>query len=526
MSGRISNRSVVVGVRDAAAAGGVGGSSDDKDNPNEFDALYADSQNSSAPNTSPILLANFGMRCQRLRVNLSMKHQIRWVVFVLTWLQLGSVMNCVDVFSFSMVYMEKNSTIAAEAGRDDIYIYTLEEKSSLISAMAIGSLIGMYPQNNLIQKYGPRYVLTVASFLCAIVTSFMPWALDTNYHVALVFRILQGILYSADFGVVGYVVSKWSPIDETGISLAALSGFTAARAVIQLPLAGWTTSNIGWRPIYYILSVVLVISSFIWFLFYRDEPDEHFLMTHTELSKINGERITDHKKDKKTPPYREVLSEKSVWAVWFAGFADIFASFVFLVYGAQYYQYLGMDIQANAWLNSMKGYLFIGVRIVAGLASDRIHILPEKSKLRLFNTISLQLPAFFLVLVVLLPREHPYLHVICITFYQASFGFNCGGFYKGAALISRQFSYFVIGYIQLFKSLATLLEPVLFSLLVLPGSEDSDLSWTSYFLIHALTLTVANTVYVIFARSEPADFVLNADLELSKPQLPCETSLN
>ncbi|PIC34444.1 hypothetical protein B9Z55_014089 [Caenorhabditis nigoni] len=40
MSGRISNRSVVGGVRDAAA----GGSSDDKDNPNEFDALYADSQ--------------------------------------------------------------------------------------------------------------------------------------------------------------------------------------------------------------------------------------------------------------------------------------------------------------------------------------------------------------------------------------------------------------------------------------------------------------------------------------------------
>lgn len=44
MSGRISNRSVVVGVRDAAGGSGGGGSSGDKDNPNEFDALYADSQ--------------------------------------------------------------------------------------------------------------------------------------------------------------------------------------------------------------------------------------------------------------------------------------------------------------------------------------------------------------------------------------------------------------------------------------------------------------------------------------------------
>lgn len=283
------------------------------------------------------------------RLNLSMKHRIRVLIFALTWLQLGSVMNCVDVFAFSMVYMEKNSTIAAEAGRDDvsfcktptelssrdrldpmrfgserrvsrkkrgmmdrigigvggggrqlaalarrqmnsvrthqllflmswwiwirsgfcsrnvletaekimgnkgvwikvhvlqIYIYTLEEKSSLISAMAIGSLIGMYPQNTLMNKYGPRVVLTTASLLCAVVTVFLPWALDTNYHVALVFRILQGVLYSADFGVVGYVCSRWAPMSEVGISIAALSGFTAARAVIQLPLAGWVSSEV------------------------------------------------------------------------------------------------------------------------------------------------------------------------------------------------------------------------------------------------------------------------------------------
>lgn len=517
MSGRISNRSVVVGVRDAAG----GSSSDDKDNSNEFDALYADSQNSSAANTSPILLGNIEMRCQRFGLNLSLKNRIRCVIFVMTWLQLGSMMNCVDVFSFSMVYMEKNSTIAAEAGRDDIYIYSLEEKSTLISAMAIGSLIGMYPQSYLMQRYGPRIIMTAASFLCSILTMFMPWAIDKHYNVALVFRIFQGILYSCDFGVVGFVVSRWAPLTESGLSLAVLSGFTAARAVIQLPLAGWTTSNIGWRPIYYILSVILMISTAAWFFFYRDDPEDHFLMTNSELQHIGG---GNKNKKKQKIPHREVFSDKAVWAIWFAGFADIFASFVFLVYGAQYYQYLGMDIQANAWLNSMKGYFFIGVRIVAGIASDRIQSLPEKTKLRIFNTISLQIPAFFLVLVVLLPREHPYLHVICITFYQASFGFNCGGFYKGATLISRQFSSCVIGYIQLFKSLATLLEPVLFSLLVLPGNGETDFSWTSYFLIHAFTLTVANTVYVIFARSEPADFVLNSDLELTKSELPCETS--
>ncbi|CAI5449728.1 unnamed protein product [Caenorhabditis angaria] len=497
-----------------------------KDNPNEFDSLYdsraaneerrggggnsgeyteelqtdSDQQESSA---------SFTMSWARIKS--SMKQRIRWIIFGLTWLQLGSVMNCVDVFSFSMVYMETNVT---NESADNMYIYSLEEKSSLISAMAIGSLIGMYPQNVLMQKYGARPVLTIASVLCAIVTAFMPWALDTNYHVALVFRIFQGILYSADFGVVGFVCSKWSPLSEVGLSLATLSGFTACRAVIQLPIAGWTVAFFGWRVIYYILSAILLLSTICWFWIYRDDPECHHLITNSELHKILNGRRKENRKI--SVPYKQIMSEKSVWAVWFAGFADIFASFVFLVYGAQYYQYLGLNAQANAWFNSVKGLLFILVRIMAGLASDRAKCLNEKSKLRLFNTVSLQIPAFILIIVTFLPRNLPYLHIMCITVYQASFGFNCGGFYKAAALISRQFSYFVIGYIQLFKSLATLIEPVLFSLLVLQPSTESDLSWGSYFMFHAIVLTIANTFFIFFVKSEPAEFVMNADLEMNK----------
>ncbi|CAB3405957.1 unnamed protein product [Caenorhabditis bovis] len=494
---------------------------EDKDNPDEFDALYVDQVSSFNPHT--IGAPKFSMALRRLKK--SMNNRIRWVIFGLTWLQLGSVMNCVDVFSFSMVYMEKNATINKEVGHLNVrnfqvYIYTNEEKSTLISAMAIGSLIGMYPQNLFMQRYGARPVLTTASILCAICTVFLPWALDTHFYVALVFRICQGILYSADFGVVGYVCSKWSPLSEVGLSLATLSGFTACRAVVQLPLAGWTVSTFGWRSIYYILSLILVFTTTLWFLFYRDDPQKHSIISSSEHQKILHGRKKEA--NKLSVPYKKIVSEASVWAVWLAGFADIFASFVFLVYGAQYYKYLGLSAQANAWFNSVKGLLFIGVRIFAGLASDRIRFLSEKSKLRLFNTISLQIPAIFLIVVTFLPRDLPYLHIFFITLYQASFGFNCGGFYKGAALISRQFSYVVIGYIQLFKSLATLIEPLLFSLLVLATKE---FTWTNYFMLHAVILTFANLFFVFFVQSEPARFVMSSDLDLDRRK-PCESSTN
>lgn len=441
------------------------------------------------------------------RIKQAIRQRIRIVIFISTWLQLGSVLNCVDVFSFAMVYMGDAETMANSTAKPETYTYTMEQKSSLISAMAIGSLIGMYPQNKLMQAYGARPVLTISGLLCAIITSLLPWALDTHYNLALVFRILQGIMYSADFGVVGYVCAKWAPLNEVGLSIAALSGFTACRAVIQLPLAGWAVSRYGWRSIYYILSVILFFITFMWYFIYRDFPEDYHSITNTELEKIKrGKKKESHKA---SIPYKKILFDKHVWAVWIAGAADIFASFVFLVFGAQYYHYLGLNIQANAWLNSMKGLLFLLVRFMVGLASDRIMSLSEKTKLRLFNTIALQAPAVFLVILGLLPRERPYLHIICITFFQALFGFNCGGFYKGGALISRHLSHVVIGQVQLFKSLAILIEPILFSFLISSGEN----SWTGYFLVHAVVLTIANTIFLFLASGDPSSYVIQATEE-------------
>lgn len=61
----------------------------------------------------------------------------------------------------------------------------------------------------------------------------------------------------------------------------------------------------------------------------------------------------------------------------------------------------------------------------------------EICKLRTANTVALQIPALLLVFLGFFPRDQPSLHVITITLYQALFGFNCAGFYKGGALISR-----------------------------------------------------------------------------------------
>ncbi|PAV91695.1 hypothetical protein WR25_23160 [Diploscapter pachys] len=394
------------------------------------------------------------------------KHRFRIVIFISTWLMLGSVMNCVDIFAFSMVYMESNST-------QEFYVYNQEEKASLISIMAIGSLVGMYPQNKLLQINGARPILTASGMLLSILTFILPWALDNGYYTAAIIRFFQGVLYSADFGVVGLVCSRWSPLNEMGLALAALSGFTACRAVIQLPLAGWVISSYGWRYIYYVLAIILLVVTLCWHYLYRDFPEYSPFVSNRELSFIQRGKESEQSSNIDDVPYSKIFTNRYVWAVWIAGFADIFASFMLVVFGAQYYHYLGLDIQANAWLNALKGILLLSVRFGVGFASDRTMCISEICKLRTANTVALQIPALLLVFLGFLPREQPSMHVITITVYQALFGFNCAGFYKGGALISRQYSHLVISHIQLFKSLAVLLEPLVFSLIVDVSDENS-----------------------------------------------------
>ncbi|PAV90092.1 hypothetical protein WR25_25277 [Diploscapter pachys] len=430
------------------------------------------------------------------------KHRFRIVIFISTWLMLGSVMNCVDIFAFSMVYMESNST-------QEFYVYNQEEKASLISIMAIGSLVGMYPQNKLLQINGARPILTASGMLLSILTFILPWALDNGYYTAAIIRFFQGVLYSADFGVVGLVCSRWSPLNEMGLALAALSGFTACRAVIQLPLAGWVISSYGWRYIYYVLAIILLVVTLCWHYLYRDFPEYSPFVSNRELSFIRRGKEAEQSSNIDDVPYNKIFTNRYVWAVWIAGFADIFASFMLVVFGAQYYHYLGLDIQANAWLNALKGILLLSVRFGVGCIS-------EICKLRTANTVALQIPAFLLVFLGFLPREQPSLHVITITVYQALFGFNCAGFYKGGALISRQYSHLVISHIQLFKSLAVLLEPLVFSLIVDVSDENSPESlsnqWRLYFCIHAVCLTLANFVYLLWARVEPLPFLCSSTI--------------
>ncbi|EJW71371.1 hypothetical protein WUBG_17721, partial [Wuchereria bancrofti] len=103
--------------------------------------------------------------------------------------------------------------------------------------------------------------------------------------------------------------------------------------------------------------------------------------------------------------------------------------------------------------------------IFAGYTSDKLHILSETAKLRLYNSIALGVSAFFLIILAFLPQGYPLTGVILLTLATSMYGFNGAGFNKCATLVSRQYSAFVLGHIQILWCIAMLLSPILVCLL-------------------------------------------------------------
>ncbi|GMT06774.1 hypothetical protein PENTCL1PPCAC_28948 [Pristionchus entomophagus] len=421
----------------------------------------------------------------------ALRHYYRYVIVVVTFIMLGSLMIGPDVFTYTMVYMENNGT-------DDnaFRIYSDEEKNYLITAMAVGTLIGMYPFNWLFSRFGARFLIIGAGILSTASTCLTPVCLDFSLATAIIIRIIQGISYSADFGLVGLVVTNWSPVAETAIILALLSSFTFLKASVQLPLAAYMLQAYGWRSIYYAIGGIIAGATVLWTLVYRDDPRSS-PATAIEIVKI--EREKERKEGRMVVPYKRILLDYRVYALWVAAFVDTTSSIMLMTYLSKFYARIGFDSTQNAIATSLPGYSFIIGKLITGVLSDSIKCISEPTKIRICTFISLQLSAFILLTIGLTIDGNKSMQVAFQVIFQFLIGANVGAFYKGGVLMSGPYAFFVIGNVQLFKSLSSLIEPLLFGWIV---ANNELTEWQTFFYVHVGLLTVGTIIYFPFVSTE------------------------
>ncbi|XGW23400.1 hypothetical protein V3C99_005551 [Haemonchus contortus] len=429
----------------------------------------------------------------------------RYAVLCATIICLSSVMANIICFNFTVLCMPATHE-ELSVNETHYHGYSKNERTWLFSAVAVGALISVVPTSHAIATIGARYVFFAAGMLTTVSTALIPLAAHNNIYAFLVLRFLQGVSCAACMPTVGAVTAAWASLKQHGLFMSTLTTFGQLSAVFAMPVSGeLCTSSLGWESVFYLHSLICLISFVGWFFLYTNSPEHHPLVSKHELADINDGKSESSLKAEETEvpiPYLEILTTPSVWGVWIGALGDLIAVQLIHTFSPMYIREVLQYSVHNAGFAAALPVLFqFLVKVFAGHSSDQIRGVSETTKIRIFNSIALGASAGFLCALAFVKQGQGIVGIVLITLATAMFGFNGGGFNKCATLVSRQYGHFVLANIQFIWCLSMLICPILVGALLPTGSAQE---WRTVYLAHAVLLILSNAVFCWLATAKPA----------------------
>jgi len=157
-------------------------------------------------------------------------------------------------------------------------------------------------------RFGPRLVLAGAMAWWSIFTAATGFA---GGAISLaVTRGLFGAGEAAAFPAASRALGPWLPerlraFGQGFQHAGARFGAAVAPALVVMMMALF-----GWREVFYLLGVVGVVGSLVWYLYYRDVPSQHFGVNAEELRLLPAPKTW---RGSTVVPWRSILRSRDLW---------------------------------------------------------------------------------------------------------------------------------------------------------------------------------------------------------------------
>lgn len=152
-----------------------------------------------------------------------------------------------------------------------------------------------------LDKWGVRKIFSISAFLCGVGTLIM--AQTESFNFLCFSRLLIGAGSAAAFVGTFKISSEWFPPRMLPILVGVISGV----GVIGASFAGAPLiilqEKIGWRSVFYLLSIIAFVFSSLSFFFLRDKK----LSSHTHLKDIYKQVV-------------HIICEPQIWVLGIIGF--------------------------------------------------------------------------------------------------------------------------------------------------------------------------------------------------------------
>ncbi|MDW3645527.1 MAG: MFS transporter [Bacteroidia bacterium] len=201
----------------------------------------------------------------------------------------------------------------------------------VLSTFALGYALFQVPGGMMADKWGPRKVLAGIVSFWSLLTALTGAA--WNFISLLLFRFFFGAGEAGAFPGLSRAIYSWIPLKERGIITGINFSGSRLGAAFALPLVAWLIDTVGWRLSFAFLGGIGVIWASLWYLAFRDDPQEHSLISEKEKDFIVENRQEQTKKTEEAKlSFGKVLQSTNVWYTMLQYFCSNFTFFFALTW--------------------------------------------------------------------------------------------------------------------------------------------------------------------------------------------------
>ena len=202
----------------------------------------------------------------------------------------------------------------------------------VLSVFALGYALFQVPGGMMADRWGPRRVLAGIVSFWSVLTALTGAA--WNLVSLLFFRFFFGAGEAGAFPGLSRAIFSWIPLKERGIITGINFSGSRLGAAFALPMVAWLIESVGWRASFWVLGGMGIAWAVVWFLAFRDDPEEHPLISDSEKSFILENRqqkeATPHKEQRLS--FAQVLQSRNVWFTMLQYFCSNFTFFFALTW--------------------------------------------------------------------------------------------------------------------------------------------------------------------------------------------------
>ena len=346
-------------------------------------------------------------------------------------------------------------------------------------------------------RYGPRSVLAGIVTYWSAMTALTAWGVGAASFALI--RFLFGVGEAGAFPTATRAMQLWYPRQERGLAQGISHSASRLGAAIAPPISVAIMIALGWRWVFYICGAVGIVWSVLWFLTYRNRPEEHRWAGAAEIAHIRGTGNLQSAGIMQKPvvPWKVLFRSPNMWAIMAAYFTYVYCLWIFLSWLPSY-------LVEYRHFTLLKMGVFAALPLLAGVVGDTVggwvtDALLVRTGKAVFSRRVVAIVGFLGCVVCIVPAALTASAAAAVYFLTgAMFFLECtiGPAWAVPMDVGGAYSGTVSGMMNMAGNIGGALSPMVFGILVQYGS------WVAPFLVAAALLVGGAAVWAFWLRPD------------------------